>query len=51
MIDPEWNTAFHMPDSFYDPPDDPCEECDGEGCRYCDRELARAWAMSIDPRI
>ena len=31
-------TDFHMPDSFYDPPDEkePCEYCDDEGCISCD---------------
>jgi hypothetical protein len=44
-------TDFRMPDSWYDPPDDPCEECDGEGCRMCVAELAYEWAMSTDPRV
>ena len=31
-------TDFHMPDSWYDPPDEkePCEYCDDEGCISCD---------------
>ena len=31
-------TDFHMPDSWYDPPDEPepCEACDDEGCIECD---------------
>ena len=41
MSDPEWNTDFHMPDSFYDPPDEeePCEYCKDEGCISCDAGL------------
>jgi len=33
-----------MPDSWYDPPDDPepCEVCDDEGCGQCDREIAES---------
>jgi uncharacterized protein YecT (DUF1311 family) len=39
---------FHMPDSWYDPPDDNhCEKCDDEGCHLCDRELARAYAAEM----
>ena len=41
---------FHMPDSFYDPPDDPCE-CKGEGCHLCDRQMAYDWRWSTDPRV
>jgi hypothetical protein len=35
-------TDFHMPDSFYDPPDDeePCEHCENAGCKYCDAQMA-----------
>jgi len=42
-------TDFHMPDSFYDPPDDeePCEHCgnrepycENAGCKYCDSQMA-----------
>ena len=31
-------TDFHMPDSWYDPPDEEetCTRCDGEGCISCD---------------
>ena len=34
-------TDFHMPDSWYDPPEEkePCEYCDGEGCISCDKGL------------
>jgi hypothetical protein len=43
---------FHMPDSWYDPPDDEhCEKCDDEGCHLCDRVLAHEWRISTDPRI
>jgi hypothetical protein len=42
---------FHMPDSWYDPPDDACEACEGEGCHLCDRALAYEWRISTDPRI
>ena len=30
---------------------DACENCDDEGCHLCDRELAKEWAASIDPRV
>jgi hypothetical protein len=42
-------TDFHMPDSFYDPPDDPCE-C-GDRCHLCDKQEAYLHAISTDPRI
>ena len=31
-------TDFHMPDSWYDPPDEeePCTYCDDKGCISCD---------------
>lgn len=42
MPDPEWNTDFHMPDSYYEPPDEPepCEACNDEGCIECDVGIA-----------
>jgi len=42
---------FHMPDSWYDPPDDPCENCEGAGCHLCDRLMAEDYRMSTDPRV
>jgi hypothetical protein len=42
---------FRMPDSFYEPPDDPCEKCQGEGCHLCDRLMAEDYRMSTDPRV
>lgn len=35
-------TDYHTPDSWYDPPDEdePCEECEGAGCKYCDAQMA-----------
>jgi len=44
-------TDFRMPDSWYDPPDDPCEECDGEGCGLCDKQIASELRWSTDPRV
>jgi hypothetical protein len=42
MVDPEWNTEFHMPDSYYEPVNEPepCAACDGEGCAQCDVGIA-----------
>jgi len=41
-------TDFHMPDSWYDPPDDDyCEACDDEGCIQCDIEMAREHAADV----
>ena len=41
-------TDFHMPDSWYDPPDDDyCEACDNEGCIQCDIEIAREYAADV----
>jgi hypothetical protein len=42
MVDPEWNTEFHMPDSFYDPPDEEesCERCENAGCHLCNAQMA-----------
>ena len=42
-------TDFHMPDSFYDPPDEvePCELCDNEGCIECDSEIAEDYATDL----
>jgi len=42
---------FHMPDSWYDPPDDACEKCEGEGCHLCDPVLAEDYRWSTDPRV
>ena len=43
-------TNFHMPDSWYDPPDDdPCE-CE-DRCHLCDAELAEDYRWSTDPRV
>lgn len=42
---------FRMPDSWYDPPDDPCEKCGGEGCHLCDRHEAYLYRWSTDPRV
>jgi hypothetical protein len=42
---------FHMPDSWYDPPDDPCENCEGAGCHLCDRLMAEDYRWSTDPRV
>ena len=42
---------FHMPDSWYDPPDDPCENCGGEGCYQCDRLMAEDYYWSTHPRV
>lgn len=42
---PVWDvllmTDFHMPDSWYDPPDEEeqCEYCKGVGCISCDAGL------------
>jgi hypothetical protein len=48
MTDPEWNTDFHMPDSWYDPPDDDvCEECDNVGCVQCDSGMAADYAADV----
>ena len=35
-------TDFHMPDGWYDPPDEPepCEACNDEGCIECDAGIA-----------
>ena len=41
-------TDFHMPDSWYDPPDDDhCDACDDEGCIQCDIEMAREHAADV----
>ena len=42
-------TDFHMPDSWFDPPDepDPCESCNGEGCINCDGDIAADWAADV----
>ena len=34
-------TDFHMPDSWYDPPDqyEPCPTCEDKGCIECDEGL------------
>ena len=42
---------FHMPDSWYDPPDDPCENCGGEGCHLCNKQMAEDYHWSTDPRV
>ena len=44
-------SGFRMPDGFYDPPDDPCENCKGEGCHLCNRLMAEDHRMSTDPRV
>ena len=33
-------TDFHMPDSFYDPPEqyEPCPICEDKGCIRCDED-------------
>jgi len=33
-------TDFHMPDSFYDPPEqyEPCPKCEDQGCIHCDED-------------
>ncbi|MBT3194087.1 MAG: hypothetical protein HN341_16205 [Verrucomicrobia bacterium] len=28
-----------------------CENCDDEGCRFCDKEMAHDYHISTDPRI
>jgi hypothetical protein len=28
-----------------------CENCDDEGCRFCDKEMAYDYQISTDPRI
>jgi hypothetical protein len=35
-------TDFHMPDGWYEPPDEPepCEGCNDEGCIRCDASMA-----------
>lgn len=35
-------TDFHMPDSFYDPPDEEesCERCENAGCYLCNAQMA-----------
>ena len=35
-------TDFHMPDSFYDPPEqyEPCPICEDKGCIRCDEDYA-----------
>jgi len=42
-------TDFHMPDSWFDPPDEPdlCESCNGEGCINCDGDIAADWAADV----
>ena len=40
---------FQMPDSWYDPPDDPCE-C-GDRCHLCDKQMAEDLRWSTDPRV
>jgi hypothetical protein len=44
-------TDFHMPDSWYDPPDEACEGCEGKGCHLCDEQIAHELHISTDPRI
>ena len=53
LIEGEASTMsdFHMPDSWYDPPDDACEKCEGEGCHLCDRQMAEDYRWSTDPRV
>jgi hypothetical protein len=33
-------TDFHMPDGWYDPPEqyEPCPKCEDEGCIHCDED-------------
>jgi hypothetical protein len=40
-------TDFRMPDSWYDPPDDVCETCDGVGCVQCDPFIASLAAAEV----
>jgi len=42
-------TDFHMPDSWYDPPDEeePCEYCDDVGCIQCDSGMAADHAADV----
>ena len=40
-------TDFHMPDSWYDPPDEKqCDMCDN-GCHLCDPEIAKEYMADL----
>ena len=42
-------TDFHMPDSWYDPPEEEeiCTTCDNMGCMNCDIEIARDYMADL----
>ena len=41
-------TDFHMPDSWYDPPDESkCEACEGKGCIHCNEEYAADYRADL----
>ena len=42
-------TDFHMPDSWYDPPDEEeqCDHCEGVGCISCDAGLLGDYLADI----
>ena len=41
-------TDFHMPNSWYDPPDESkCEACKGEGCIHCNEEYAADYRADL----
>jgi len=42
-------TDFHMPDSWYDPPNEPepCDMCDDEGCHLCNIEIAKEYMADL----
>ena len=50
MGDP-WATYDAWLEAPYTMAPDACEECDDEGCRFCDKEMAYDWHISTDPRI
>ena len=42
-------TDFHMPDGWYDPPNEieACRMCDDEGCHLCNAEIAREYMADL----
>ena len=42
-------TDFHMPDSWYDPPEEyaPCPTCEDDGCHLCDKDIAADYMADL----